>query len=119
MGPGITATSASWTSGPREKTPRGPSLGALWTAQACCPTEVEQLVLQPDFAVRDKLVSSSQLLQSASVATDWEGNEQAVSVAKSAWFLERDFWNNSSGKQMNDVRMTCSFQCNFMYDLVL
>ena len=55
---------------------------------------MEQLVLQPDFAKSGKLFSSSQLLQSASVATDWEGNERAVSVA-------------------------CSFQCNFMYDPVL
>merc|ERR1711862_539539 len=33
-----------------------PSLEALWTAQACCPTEMEQLVLQPDFAKSGKLL---------------------------------------------------------------
>ena len=106
-------------SGPREKTQQGPSPGALWTAQACCLAEVEQLVLQLDFAESDKLFSSSQQLQSASVATDWEGNERVVSVAKSAWFLKRGYRNNSSGKQMNDAWMTWSFHCNFMYDPVL
>lgn len=37
------------------------------------------------------------------VATNWEWNERAVDVAKSAWFLTRGFRNNSSGKHMNDA----------------
>ena len=36
--PGRTGTSASWPSGLRGITPRGPSLGDPWTAQAYCRT---------------------------------------------------------------------------------
>ena len=53
--------------------------------------EGEQLVLQSDFAESNKHFSRSQILQSASVATDRGGNEHAVNVPKRAWFLKMGF----------------------------
>ena len=90
-----------------------------YRAKLVAHREGGQLVLQPDFAESDKRFSSSQTLRSASVATDRGGNEQAVNVAKRAWFLKRGFQNHSRKKQMNDAWMTWSFQYNFMYDPIL
>ena len=54
------------------------------------------LVLQSCFDKSEKRFSSSQSLQSSSVATDWGGNERVANAVKRAWFLKRGFQNNSS-----------------------
>ena len=51
----------------------------------------QQLVIQPEWAESDKKFGRKKTMLSASVATDWSGNERAVNVCKRAWFISRGF----------------------------
>ena len=61
----------------------------------------------------------SQIIQSASVASDRGGNERAVNVSKRCGAMKRGFKAGMDAKMFQDTWITWTFQSNFMYNSVL
>ncbi len=73
-------------------------------------TEGQQLVLQPDFAKRDRRFSQLQTLACASVASDRGANEQMANVTKQASHIPHGFCPNKCSNQIQQCMEARHFQ---------
>ena len=79
----------------------------------------KQTIIQPAFVKADKKFSSKKVLYSATVATDRSGNERAVNVCTRSLRIRRGLGKLENPKNMSDLWLTWSFQCNFMFKSVV
>ena len=77
------------------------------------------MIMQTVFVKSDEKFSGKETLTSASVATDWSGNERAVNVMKKSRFVKRRLQPNVCPVQLDKIWCAFSFQDNFMYKPVL
>ena len=74
-----------------------------------------QTTTQPDFAKADEKFKRKEALTSAAVAKDRSGNERAVRLSKQCGLINRGMQPRSSFVRIDNVWLTWSFQCNFMF----
>jgi hypothetical protein len=86
-----------------------------YRARAACWGEDNQLTAQPVYAKSDERFKGTDTLYSASIASDWGGNERQVNVSKRCGIIERGFKVGMDAKAFQDTWFTWGFQANFMY----
>ncbi len=79
----------------------------------------KQEVMQPSFVISDNKFSSRQTIHTAEVAMIRSANERSVNLSKKSGFIHRGVHQRSSVTMMDNVWLTWSFQCNFIYRAVL
>ena len=72
-------------------------------------------MVQPVFMSSDRLVTASDTLTSACVASDRSGNERAVQVVKRSHYITKGLRSGGNPSRLNDVWESWSFMANFIY----
>ena len=74
-----------------------------------------QITVQSDFSKSDQRFKRHEALLSAAVGTDRSGNERAVNLSKQCGLIKKGIKSRTCYKRIDDVWLTWSFQCNFMF----